>query len=109
MLVIRLFDDAETANVFVLLLKSKYASSTSRIFWGVPTPYHIANFFLHLCNENDVHAPNEADLDEMDMNKEGQVCLEEWNEMKSKVEDDDVHRFKNKVCKSGVYIFSCPV
>ena len=47
----------------------------------------------------------------MDMNKEGQVCIEEWNEMKSKVEDDDVHRFKNKVCESGVsvYIFRCPV
>ena len=49
------------------------------------------------------------EIDEMDMNKEGQVCIEEWNEMKSKVEDDDVHRFKNKVRKSGVYIFSCPV
>ena len=41
----------------------------------------------------------------MDTNKEGQVCFEEWNEMKSKVEDDDVHRFKkikyvNQVCIS---------
>ena len=36
----------------------------------------------HFINENDVHVPNEADFDEMDMNKDGEVCLEEWKEMK---------------------------
>ena len=40
----------------------------------------------HFINTNDVHVPNELDFDEMDLNKDGKVCLEEWKEMKAKEE-----------------------
>ena len=40
----------------------------------------------HFINTNDVHVPNELDFDEMDLNKDGKVCIEEWKEMKAKEE-----------------------
>ena len=40
----------------------------------------------HFINTNDVHVPNEFDFDEMDLNKDGKVCVEEWKEMKDKEE-----------------------
>ena len=32
----------------------------------------------HFINTNDIHVPNELDFDEMDLNKDGKVCFDEW-------------------------------
>ena len=35
----------------------------------------------HFINENDVHVPDETDFETLDTNKDGKVCLEEWQSM----------------------------